>query len=1028
MRRFLSYLANNHLLANLTMVMVFVGAVLAWNKIGKEEMPSFEFPWLRIQVPYPGASAEDVELLVTKPLEDSIRGVQGILEVTSTSSNGRSSISVELSQDESQWSEIINNIKDATYGVQLPDGIAKDLKFRQFKSSEKAIIDIGVFHKSQELLNPQGRKELQQYILALENHLAAIPEISEVSRSGYREREIKIVLNTKKLNHYRMSGAYVAEMLRKYHFRTPLGSLENKAESRMTLVSEYETADTLKKLVIRSGFEGTTVLLEDIASVTEEFKKQTSIRKVQGHQAIFLRVTKIASTDILTAITAIKGAVQDFKNGRESGNIDMILLDDESADLQNRLNIVSMNGILGFVLILIVLLIFLDLRSGFWVALGLPFCMGTTLIALWVSGDTINNMTLAAVIIVIGIVVDDAIIITESIARQKSKYGSSSQSIVEGTYKVILPILASILTTCVAFVPFAYFEGRFGTFVKSIPFIVALMLGASLYESICILPAHLNDRKESGKKKDHWFFKVESFYSRLLDRILRWRALVIVFFIGLFASSLYLFRTQMKYVMFPREEAREIYIRAATPKGTGRLDTAMKVREIEDIFLEDLGKSVVGVRSSIAQSRWGGKVKDNSVFMRIELLSLEKRGIPLRKLMAKWENKADQLQGFENIRFIKGRFGRGTGSPIDIQILENDDQKRHKIAEMIQKELSENTNFSNAEIERSIQNPEYRLTIKASELEKRGIAPKALADSLKVYVSGLVVYRITSGEEDVEVTLTIPDQEKTSIETVLNFKVENRQGYFIPLRDLLEVKKGKIPANIQRLHYKRRLSVKGDLAENALPPLEIAKQLESGILKQIKSLFPSAIILLKGEIEDSRKSRSDFIYTIIAVGALIYCILTLLYRSIFTPLLIMTIIPFGLVGVVLAFYAHQMSAYGFFAIVGTIGMIGVVINDAIVMIDRLEKDIDPSAPLRPQVSKIAATRLRAVTLTTITTVSGIFPTAYGIAGYDSMLAEMMLAMGWGLAFATVITLALVPCIYTFYKQLQIAIKPQRSST
>ena len=1039
MKRLLHYLTNNHILANFTFCLVLLGGTVAWLNLSKEELPEFEVPWLRITVPWPGASAEDVELLVTKPLEEKIRPVAGIEEVNSTSANGSSSIQVSIDPGASDRRDIINNIKNAAWEATLPDGISRDLKFFQFRSAEKAVIDIGIFYEGATLLDTPTRRVLQEAALALENRLAGHPRLSGVVRSGYLNREIRIRLIPERLDFYRLTPALVAGRLRKHHFRVPGGHLEDKGETRLTLISEYETVERLQSMVVRKRFDGQKVLLSDIATVEEGFEDTNSIRRIQGHEAIILNVKKNRSYGILEARAAIDEVMQSYLQGRGNSPVRFIMLDDESHDLRNRLAIVTTNGAIGFVLILIVLFIFLDFRSGFWVSMGIPFCLCFTLIGLVLTGQTVNNVTLAAVIIVLGIVVDDAIIVTESVSRRRSGGLNLSDAAVEGTSRVLLPIVAAILTTCAAFVPLYYFSGRFGNFVRYIPLVVFLMLGASLYESILILPAHLSarfrslrrrlrsrkDAEEEGSGNGHWFFPIESWYARVLARFVRLRWLVLLGFVGLLAFSGWLFQKDMKFVMFPREEAREVFIRAIAPPGTGRIAMAKLTSRIENIILQDLGTSVVGVRTSIGQSRRGGRVRENQASLRIEMVPREERGIPLRQILKSWKEKTDRVTGFQKILYIKSRFGRGSGSPIDILVRENNDADRLEIADRLETILSGTPGLANVEIEKPLMNPEVRLQVRTAELERLGIDPASLSTAIRTWLQGAVLYRITSGEEDVEVRLTIPDSEKTSVQNLLGFKVENQQGYLVPAAELVTLQQSMLPVNIPRTDNKRTIRVLADMADGtSITPLDIAAGLEKNHFPGLIEQFPTAILSFGGEVEDSRSSGDDFLFAALVVAVLIYDILLLLYRSLFTPLLIMAIVPFGLVGVILAFRLHGMLQFGFFAVVGTIGMVGVVINDAIVMVDQLEKSVHQALEdFNSTVAAVAATRLRAVCLTTFTTVAGLFPTAYGIAGYDAMLAEMMLAMGWGLVFATSITLLLVPCLYAIYKRAQFFFAP-----
>ena len=1025
MTRILSYFAKNLTLANLTLSLVIMGGVISWLSLGKEEMPEFEVPWLRISIPYPGATASDVELFITKPVEEKLKSVSGIQSLRSTSANNSSSITVELDSNMDDRRELIASIKDAVYEAQLPEDSARNIRFFQFKSAAKAILDIGLYHKEAKLLSTEDRRTLQDVVNALENQILSLPELSEVSKSSYLKREIRIELDPIKLEKLQLSSSQVASLLKKHNFRTPSGHLMDPKETRLTLVSEYETVERLKNIILRTNLDREVARLGDVATIVEGFERSRSIRKVQGHEAIFLNIKKNTQYDILTARKALNRLLDKFQQTRQDSPVAIILLDDESFDLRNRLSIVAWNGIIGFSLILVVLFIFLDLRSGFWVAMGLPFTMGVTLICLNITGDTINNMTLASVIIVLGIVVDDAIILTESVSRQKRFEEKSFDAVVKGASQVFLPIVASIITTCVAFMPLYFFGGRFGSFVKYIPFIVITMLAASLYESMFILPAHLVGKDKKNKKSKYWFKPIEDGYTKVIETLLKYRLIVVLAFAAILPSSLWLYQQKMKFVIFPREETREVFIKAHAPKDTNRFQMEKLTRSIEDIVLADLDKYVIGIRTRIGQGRRGGRVKENEAFLRIELVDKQTRKVPLREILKDWEDKTNKLEGFDKIRFIKGRFGHGMSSPIDILIQENNNKSREDIAEAIRAELEKDESVVNVDVDTPIKNPEFRLKVKTAELDRLGIEPASLAIAARTYLEGSILYRITSGEEEIDVRLTVPEAQKSKLDQVLDFKVENRQGYLVPMRDVVEVDQSTVPVNIDRYNHKRTLHVYGDLADNAAKsPLEIATSLENGLLKSIASKYPTSIVQFKGEIEDSRQSTSEFLFAVILVSCLIYGILILLYQSIAIPFLIMLIIPFGLVGVILAFWAHGFEQFGFFSVIGTLGMTGVVINDTIIMIDRLERQITGKVEnLAKAVAEVAATRLRAVCLTTITTVAGIFPTAYGLAGYDAMLAEMMLAMGWGLLFATWITLVLVPCVYTIFKGLSFRFQP-----
>lgn len=712
--------------------------------------------------------------------------------------------------------------------------------------------------------------------------------------------------------------------------------------------------------------------------------------------------------------------------------IGTVLIDDESYDVKNRLSLIGSNGLIGFILLVIVLFCFLDFRSGIWVAMGIPFSLAFTLIISMVMGYTINNMTLAAIIIVLGIVVDDAIIVSENISRHKKDGDINTGT--DAVLTVGSPVIASVLTTCAAFLPLYFFSGRFGLFVKYIPTIIFLMLLASIIESFFILPAHMVHETKIeklfkkifpgeglGRLRVRITGKVENLYGGFLAKALKFRYLVIILFIVLLGGSAKLFSTNLKYVMFPREESRDFRIKVMGEEGLNRFQMAEKVRKIEDIFLKDKRGIVTSVRTRIGQNRRGGQVKENEASIRVEIVPPSERSISLNQLIADWEEKTNQVQGFEKVRFMKSRWGSDSGSPIAIEVQENNDVKRAKIMENLKAELEGTGKLTNVEIEKPVTKFEYQLNIDKDQTNRLGIRYSQLGSTLRSYIEGDILYTLNNGDEEVDVRFTSNDDAKNNVEKLLELSVANDNNYLVPIKNLVKLSENKKPSTIERVNYKRATMLFADIKPEAkITPLEVADLAESSLFPKVLKGLPSAHIVFRGEVEDSRESQADFLLSVFLALGIIYLLLIFLFDSFVTPLLIATIIPFGVVGTVIAFLAHGFQQYGFFAVVGTLGMIGVVINDSIVLIDRLKDTIHTRSDLFKDIVEVSKSRLRAIVITTVTTVAGLFPTAYGIGGYDSMLAEMMLAMGWGLIFGMFITLLLVPCLYSFYAQIKFA--------
>lgn len=1032
MNHIIGYFVDRPRVANVTMFALIGVAFLCWQQIGKEEMPEFAMEWVRISIRYPGATAHDVERSIVKPVEEKIKGISGLEEVSATSSYGSASFSISFEPRLPHLSEKIQEIKDAIGSIRFPSDV-EEATFRQFRSSEKAIIDIGLYLEGVETLSIPNRMKLQEFALAFKNKLLSEPSVSGIDSTGYLVPELQIKILPDKLKDFELSLDEVRRQILAKNFYRSLGNLKDQNESAVTITSSLEDPETLKEVIVSSGFSGNTINLGQVADIAHGFETTQTLTKIQGHEGLLFNVKKSSSIDILSAQKEILEFVKKFEKATEKTNLRFVIIDDESYDIRNRLSLIGRNGVIGFLLILFVLFMFLDLRTGLWVAMGIPFALAFTLIfSLW-FGYTVNNMTLAALIIVLGIVVDDAIIVAENISRRRE--GQDPHFALNGTREVISPIIASILTTCAAFVPLYFFSGRFGLLVKYIPAIIFLMLFASLLESLCILPSHMRHQSKLsrwlashplsvklGSLRSWMLDRLEDGFARALQGVLNVRALVLLLFVAGLFSAFHIFTSQMKYVMFPREEVRNFRLKVVAQEGTNRHDMAHKVRPVEDIVLAS--PVVTSVRTSIGQSRRGGQVNEHEASIQVELLPPSERRESFKVLISKWTKQFDELTGFEEIKVQRSWFGSDSGSPIVIEVQENNDDIRDKIVQSLKTKLASLPSLINIEVERPLAKPEFTLEIKREKASRLGVNFSELASVLKAYVEGDILYKFNSDEEEVRVRLTANKANQNDLRSLLKATVANRNNYLIPIGTLVTVREGKKPVNINRINYKRTTNIYADLAPaSGRTPLEVAKEIERDIFPVVQGLAPSVNMIFRGEVEESRESQGDFLLSIILVLAIIFVLLVFLFNSFAKPMLIAAIIPFGIIGTILAFWGHGLVQYGFFAVVGCLGMIGVVINDSIVLIDRysslIDRRFENTADLFAEVARVTSSRLRAVVVTTLTTIAGLFPTAYGIGGYDSMLAEMMLAMGWGLLFGMPVTLILVPALYSYYLQVEV---------
>lgn len=1051
--RIIKFFISRHLLVNLVTIMIYAGGIFFWFATPKEELPDMELNFVRITVPYQGTPAEDIEHFITKPIEEKIKGVDDIYRVTSASSAGLCSIQIEIEKSVKNMSEVVNDIRSAVSEADLPDDLIDDPNIRQFKTSHKAVVDIALYDKSHTILSDRARRKLQEYALSLESRLLDMGEISSINRRGYLKEEFHIQLHPQKLLHYNIPVDTVYSVIRQNHLYRPAGSLENAHQTRVTLMGKLDTVHAFNRLIVQAGFEGQKVRLSQIADVKKTHEKKEYILKIDGYEGIILNAKKNGSTGILESLDAIHRSVRSFKESSLKGSsVNVKLLDDESQGIRNRVNLISMNGLIGFSLILLILLLFLNFRSSLWVAIGIPFSFCLTMIMASIIGFTINNVTLAAVIIVMGIVVDDAIIVAENISRLKSEGLSPIEASIQGTSYVLLPITASVITTCVAFLPMLSMGGRFAQINTPMPIIITLMLAGSLIESIFILPSHLNfkaprwariifslgtlllvERFTGHRNIDagpvaenngtrHWFMSIEESYGTILHRLLEKKFLVFGIAGCVLIGIAILFSTQFKFVMFPGEEASEVFVTASVKQGSRLNNTARLAQQVEEIVNPYVGNEVVGYRTLVGQKRWGSSDYEYRFTLRVEVANRESREKSLEQLLAEWRKKGAAVKNVQDIKFLPHRFGHAGGSPIEITIKESDDKKRSEVAKILFEKLKNDPELFNVETDEPVKDQEIKIIPNRERMGRLGISPASVKLTSRTMLDGEILYELTDGDENVNVRLTSSYATKKNLRALLDVPVVNRELYMVPLSSVVSVQHIQSPIAISRIDYKRATVVYADIKkESGISPIEVAEKFEASIFPDIMSRFPSSVVSFTGEVKDTRESSSDFKVAMIMVLLCIYAILAIMFNSLLKPAIIMLTIPFSAAGVILAFWLHDKIMFGFFAMVGTLGLAGVVVNDSIIMLVKLEDKYlmsESSDAVHQQVAAIAKTRLRAVLLTTFTTVGALLPTAYGIAGYDSMLAEMMLAMAWGLLFATFITLVLIPCIYDLMKGIE----------
>ena len=1005
---FFGFFARRNLLAYvITLVIVLLG-LSSLATIKRDSFPSVEFGELLVTTTYPGASPEDVELMVTNEIEKEIKEVTGIKRYMSWSMENVSTIHIVIDPDVADEDKVIREIREAVSRVtDLPEEVTESPLVTELGTSSFPMIEIGL---AGEL--PYG--ELREIARRFEKKLENIGGVSRVERYGYRAREVKVELSPRALERNEVSLAEVVGAIRGRNIRATGGSFESyTSEKNIVTLAQFREPQEVGDVIVRTTFDGPSIKVRNLAKIRDDFEEENVMSRVNGEKAISFIAFKSESADIVRTVDAIKAMAEQEKQLLPEG-AELMISNDESKYVKERFSIVLNNGFIGLSLVMLVLATFLNLRVAFWVALGIPVAILGTIFMLPMFGSFLDSITMTAMVLVLGIIVDDAIIISESIYRHYEHGMEPKQAAEQGLKAVFKPVITTILTTFLAFAPLFYMPGMLGKFVYVIPLVITLALLVSLVESTLALPAHIASGMKPGggvSKRSGMFDRMRHGYQGVLVKLLRWRyVLVLLFFSGLAGSLGYAYKF-MDFILFPSSTAERFMVLVETPVGTSLQATSDITREVEKIVSE-LGKAEldsfvtrIGTYGDIGSSE-----RENNAAVYVSLTSYGSRARTADEIVESLRQKTDQLEGVERVFYMIDSGGPPVGRPITIRVVGVDDDMRRRLADDMLKFIEgvEGTK----DLERSDKPGKEQVEIKFDydSLARVGISVADVARNVRIAYDGEVVTSVRYGDEDVDFRVIFNEQVRKNPASLAQLTLPNRNGNLTPLNQVARFVSAPGPAGFT--HYKgdRTITISGDIDKEITTPLKVTEAVLAHF--DLEQDYPGMSLVVGGEAEESQKSIDELIIImgIAAIG--IYLLLILLFNSLWQPMMVMMAIPFGVVGVIVGFSVHD-QALGFLGMIGMVGLAGVVVNDSLVLVAHVNelREKHPARDLKAIVAQGTANRLRAVLLTTVSTVAGLMPLAYGIGGTDAYMGPMALALAWGLLFATPLTLLLIPSLY-----------------
>ena len=1019
---------KNSLFVNLLSVAIIMIGFFSLFSLRREAFPPIALKLVTVVTPFRGASAEKVEKLVTVPLEKELKEVENIEEMLSSSDDGLSTILIKVETDVRNMQKVMNDIQRAVDRVaDLPQDVTDRPIVTEITMAKIPVIKISLSGDVDETI-------LRRYADELRDILFDIKGVSTVARSGWRDEEFWVEPEIENMLAYDISFSELAESLRLQNVDIPGGKFTYRGKEYLVKVKgELETKENIENTVIRSDDLGNWVRVKDVASVKGAFSEEETITKVFGMRSIVLTVIKRETGDIIRIVDDVRKEVKKFKN-KVPGKIRIATFNDISYYVNRRLTVLSTNGVIGFVFVLILLFLFLKPVSAFMTALGIPISFLITFMVMNYFGLTINLLTLMGLIIVLGIVVDDGIIIAENSYRYIEQGIHPRQAVIEGTEEVARPVIATVLTSIVAFSPLLFMRGMLGSFAKYVPLIIIIALAASLAEAFIILPSHLADfarqvRQDSGKGKSKAFGWVLDRYSSILKKALDNRYKVLLAVIILFIGSFLLARFTIPFILFPASADEVFMIRLEAKPDVSLEKTNTLVSKVERIVdgipgtCLDAYETVVGRIGEDAGYDPGAKSGSNFAQINVYLTSSCTRKETVQNIIQGLRPKVESLtqelkpQGVEKIYFERLASGPPVGSAIDARIVGEEFGTLKKITDKIKAFISRIDGVVDVADNYNLGAEEIQVIIDEKKAQRAFLTNSQIAFAIRAAFSGVVATTIKreTAEKEVRVLVRLPEEQKSDPSIFEKIVVANRFNNLVPLKKVAKLNYAQRLRSVKHVDGKRFISVTADVDTKKITSLEANTRVEKEF-GDVPVQYPGNSLAFSGERKETMDSVRSLVKAFLIAAILIYLILATQFNSLIQPFVVMFTIPFGLIGVLISLVIHG-EPLSFLAMVGFIGLTGVVVNDSIVLVDFVNKRRERMS-VQEAVIEAARLRFRPIILTTLTTVCGIATVAYGIGGLDPFLRPMALAISWGLMFSTCLTLIVIPCFYFIVQDIR----------
>jgi multidrug efflux pump subunit AcrB len=1038
MRKLLAAFASNVVFANIMIFLMFLVGIISIQLMRREMFPEMSLDRISITVAYPGADPEEVEEGILRKIEDVLQGENGVKELlTNASENvGTAIITVDESADTQKVMDRVTTKVNSisTFPADAENPVISEMLL------EDAVLILAVSGNM-----PEGR--LKEWAERIKEDLLQREAITIVDIFGARDYEISIEVSEARLREYQLTLDHVMQSIQAHNLNIPGGLLRSDTEVvRLRTIGRKYTGEEISKIPVISHPDGRTITLGMVADVVDGFTEDAVRPGINGRPALFLYVKKTTQQDAIDISQSTLDFLEEQKQVLPE-NMHLDLIYDATDMLRARIDLLVKNGIIGLVLVFLLLWLFLDLRLSFWAGMGMPISIAGALVILWAVGGSLNMISLFGLIMVLGIIVDDAIVVGEAIYHHQQQPGADPyESAVKGVTEVGMPVLGAVLTTILAFIPLMFVGGIMGKFISILPVVVIACLVVSLYECLFLLPAHLGVHLPSERKTHTKFHRaltsihhhtgkrLEAFsegpYQRFLNLALRRRYLALSITFGILIITLgAVAGGRIRTQLFPSFDSFMLTAVVEFPNGTPIDVTEQALDRIDDaaLRLNDLVKTRSGRPAVEKIQRLSGQnlndpyasTGENIGSVQIILVESTDRKQDSEEIMSLWEKEIGQIAGAEAVSVEELNAGP-PGKDIDIRVQGSDLARMRILADELKTQLAQFPGTTQIQSDLRPGKNEIRFTLKP-EAVNLGISVADLGRQLNRAYYGGEALRLQRGRDEIRVMVRNTAAERSRLADLDKIRIRTADGRQVPLLAVANMETGPGFANITRIDGLRAIGVSCNVDKKQTPSAKIIKEFEEKIFPELKQRYPGIYLEFQGQQKDTAESMSSLMigFPIALVG--IYVIIATIFRSYLQPLIIMLTVPFGIIGAVLGHLLKGIDL-SMMSMFGIVALAGVVVNDAIVLIESFNHQIQGGLDVEEALHEAGKRRFRAVFLTTLSTVGGLTPLILEKDLQAQFLIPMALSIAAGVAFATLLTLLLIPSLILILNDLRIGWK------